>query len=122
MPFDPNARGFSSGVLGAANAGTAGDAYDLILRCAYGYAASTGDRHRFQGYDQPYANYVLMKLGVVEINMMANVLNLFRVMATGPVHPDPAAARGLVHFLGVPTAQKRGAMRAYMTALKNRQA
>jgi hypothetical protein len=118
MPFDPNERGFSAGVLGAANADLAGSAYDLVVRCAYGFAASTGDRHRFLGYDQAYANYVLKKLGRIEINALPRLLNLFRVPPQGLVHPDPRAARGLVHFLGVPTAQKRDAMSAYITALK----
>jgi hypothetical protein len=118
MPFDPNARGFSSGTLGAANRGIARPAYDLILRSAYGYAERTGVRRSFEGYDQCFANYVLFKLGVVEINILAQVLNLFRIPEAGPSHPDPGQARGLVHFHGVPYAERHEVMRAYMAALE----
>ena len=60
---------------------------------------------------------MLRKLGRFEINLMPQVLRLHRIIPGRGQFPNPAEARGLVHFLGVPTPEKLAAMRAYAEAL-----
>lgn len=120
VPFDPDAWGFSSGVLGAANATVAERAFGLINKVARSYVEEVGERERLISFDQRFANYVLFKLCTVEIEMLTQVVNLFRIPAAGVPHPAPEGARGLVHFLGESLAVKRDAMRSYVAALRDR--
>jgi hypothetical protein len=116
MPFDRNAPGFSAGVLGCANAVVAEAPYSLIMRSVTADIASAGGGHRLAGQDQAFANYVLRKIGRFEIRLLPLVLRLHRIQP-GQLYPDPAGARGLVHFLGVPISGKLAAMRAYADAM-----
>jgi hypothetical protein len=63
----------------------------------------------------------LRKLGRIEIGLLPKVLTLYRLNAGRALFPDPTAAKGLVHFLGAPTAEKRKAMQAYDVALRGGQ-
>jgi hypothetical protein len=117
MPVDHNAPGFSAGALGCANAATAEAPYSLIRRSVAADIASADGGHKLVGQDQAFANYVLRKLGRFEIDLMPQVLRLHRIIPGRGQFPNPAEARGLVHFLGVPTPEKLAAMRAYAEAL-----
>lgn len=118
VPFDPKGPGFNSGALGMASADIAGPAFSLILAGAYADAARSDGGRRLAGLDQPFANYVLRKLGLAELGLMPRVLNLHRLDVGGLRIPDPAKARGLVHVLGAPLAVKLSAMQAYVAALE----
>jgi hypothetical protein len=118
MPFDRNAPGFSAGILGVANAASAEVPFSLILRSVYADIASIGGGHKLVGQDQAFANYVLRKLGRFEIGLMSQVVQLHRLDVGKAQFPDPAAARGLVHFLGAPTGEKLKAMQDYAAALR----
>jgi hypothetical protein len=114
-------RGFSTGVLGFANAELAADAFGAILRSAYGHAASSGDRDFFAGYDQPIANYVLRRLGLISYALMEQMASFCRV-EPGALPLPTSHPRGLVHFNGHvgDSTSKRGAMENYLARLVSR--
>jgi hypothetical protein len=114
-------RGFSTGVLGFANAELAADAFSAILRSAYGHAASSGDRDFFAGYDQPIANYVLRRLGLISYALMEQMASFCRV-EPGALPLPTSHPRGLVHFNGHvgDSTSKRGAMENYLARLVSR--
>nr|WP_294518762.1 hypothetical protein [uncultured Rhodopila sp.] len=116
MPFDPSAPGFSSGALGMASAESADIPFSLILRSRYADAMDPNGGHKLASKDQAFANYVLRKLGRHETGLLPRVLNLHRL--GGALHPNPADARGLVHFLGAPVGEKVKAMQAYLDCLR----
>jgi hypothetical protein len=118
MPFDRDAPGFSAGALGFASAEAAAAPFSLLLRSIYADASAPDGGHRLQGRDQAFANYVLRKLGRIELRAMSHALRLHRLDTGQGTAPDPAAARGMVHFLGAPAAEKRDAMAAYAAALR----
>jgi glycosyltransferase involved in cell wall biosynthesis len=120
--FDPSERGFSSGVLGFANRKVAGDAFSVVVRSAYCHAEQIGTRHHFEGYDQPFACYVMKKLGLISNVLLPTVARLCRVdPATSPL-PIPVGPLGLVHFHGLVghAASKRQAMEHYISLLVSR--
>jgi hypothetical protein len=119
----PLERGFSTGILGVANADLAADAFRAILRCAYGHAAWRGDRNFFAGYDQPFANYVLRKLGLISFGLMETTASFCRVQPGEQPLPSPSHPRGLVHFNGVvgDSISKRSAMLNYFASLASQQ-
>lgn len=49
---------------------------------------------------------------------MTRFMRLHRLDGASGPYPDPAGARGLVHFLGGPMAGKVAAMQAYGEALR----
>jgi hypothetical protein len=122
--FDPTAPGFSSGVIGFADATAARDSFEAILRSAYDHAERTGNRHHYAGYDQPFANYVLRKFRRFDTRLLDRVVRLHRVAPDRISFPDPARAAGLVHFTGGVgmAAPKREAMARYSAAILGRSA
>jgi hypothetical protein len=124
IPFDPSAPGFSSGVIGLADATVARDSFDAILHSAYDHAERTGNRHHYAGYDQPFANYVLHKSGRFDTRLLDQVVRLHRVAHDRISIPDPGHATGLVHFTGGVgmAAPKREAMARYSAAILGRSA
>jgi len=124
MAFDPSERGFSSGILGFANVGVAGTAFDAILRCAYGHAERTGDRRHYAGFDQPIANYVLRKLSLFSPAQLDATASFYRVQSGPTPLPGPHRPRGLVHFNGAvgDAPSKRGAMERYLSFLLSQRA
>ena len=121
-PFDREARGFSAGALGMANAASARPAFPLIMRSVYADAAQSDGGRKLAGLDQPFANYVMRKLGCIDTGPMSQVLKLHRLDIGQSRFPTPLAAKGLVHFLGAPTSEKLAAMRAYVAALHSTRA
>lgn len=119
VPFDPSGPGFSSGAIGFAHAAAATDCFDAILATAYGHAEANGQRDLLAGYDQPFANYVLRKLGRFETGLLERVLRLNRVSPQFVTYPSADAAGGLVHFTGGVgmAAPKRLAMAGYLELL-----
>ena len=119
LDFDPLERGFSSGILGFANKKIAAQAFSAILRSAYHHSEQVGDRHRFAGYDQPFAGYVLKKLRLTSSDLLPAIAQFCRVdPATMPL-PMPVRPSGLVHFNGIvgDASAKRRAMEHYLAAL-----
>lgn len=119
MPVDFKAPGFSAGALGFANAAAAEVPFSLVLWSCYADAARPDGGRRLAGGDQPFANYVFRKLGCHALDTMTRFLTLHRFDGADGLFPDPAAARGMVHFLGSPAAGKARAMRAYVEALRS---
>ncbi len=119
LTFDPLEPGFSSGTLGFLNKRVAEQAFRAILRSAYLHAAQVGNRRYFEGYDQPFANYILKKLRLVSGNLMPGVINSCRVDPDRSPLPIPATRKGLVHFNGMvgDAAPKRRAMEHYLSML-----
>ena len=119
VSFDPSGPGFSSGAIGFAHAAGAADCFDAILASAYGYAEAHGKRDLLAGYDQPFANYVLRKLGHFETGLLEGVLRLHRVAPRSVTCPSVDAASGLVHFTGGVgmASPKRVAMARYLDSL-----
>ncbi|WP_428492268.1 hypothetical protein [Rhodopila sp.] len=119
VPFDPSSPGFSSGAIGFANAVMAQPHFDAILASTYGHARSTANRHYYEGYDQPFANYVLRKRRCFATDLLNRSLRIHRVAADHISMPAPRSATGLVHFTGgVGLAEpKRAAMENYLAAL-----
>ena len=93
--------------------------FSLILQSRYADATRSDGGHKLASADQAFANYVLRKLGQFEINLLPQVLTLHRLDTGGAQFPEPASARGLVHFLGAPVEDKLMAMQAYVDALRN---
>ena len=120
VPFDPMSPGFSSGAIGCANAAVAQPHFDAILASTYGHACSTANRDYFEGYDQPFANYVLRKRRCFATNLLNRTLWIHRVAANHITVPDSGSATGLVHFTGGVGlgAPKRVAMERCITALR----
>ena len=124
LSFDPSEAGFSAGILGFANKTVAQQAFSAILRSSYYHAEQTGTRRRTKGHDQPFAGYVMKKLGVASTALLPAVASLHRVdPATTPL-PVPARASGLAHFNGIVghAASKRYAMEHYLAILVTRPA
>jgi hypothetical protein len=122
VAFNPSDPGFSSGILGFANAKLAQHAFGAILRSALSHAEQCGDRHRFAGYDQPFAGYVMKKLGVISCSLLPAIARLCRVDPVRTPLPIPAEPCGLVHYNGVvgDAASKRRAMENYLALLAAR--
>ena len=119
LDFDPLERGFSSGILGFANKKVAAQAFSAILRSAYHHSEQIGDRHRFAGYDQPFAGYVMKKLRLTSSDLLPAKAQFCRVDTATMPSPVPARPLGLVHFNGIvgDASSKRRAMEHYLAAL-----
>jgi hypothetical protein len=122
MAFSPSEPGFSSGILGFANKQVAQHAFSAILRSAGFHAEQCGTRHRFAGYDQPFAGYVMKKLGVMSSILLPEIARLCRVDPVRTPLPMPARPAGLAHFHGIvgDAASKRRAMEHYLVTLAAR--
>ncbi|GBR51515.1 hypothetical protein AA106555_0577 [Neokomagataea thailandica NBRC 106555] len=117
VPFEPFSSGFSSGALGFSGAESANTAFHLIRQAAYGWMKIFGGRDTLPSFDQRFANYVLRKMALANLDLMPDFINLYRIPHAGAPYPSVHARKGIVHFLGVPLAQKRDAMAAYYSAL-----
>ncbi|GBR43200.1 hypothetical protein [Neokomagataea thailandica] len=120
VPFDPFSRGFSSGILGFADARSVQDVFPLIRQAAYGWMETFGGRETLPSFDQRFANYVLRKMNMSSLDIIPQKVSLFRIPPEGQPYPSVQQRRGIVHFLGASTVKKLASMQAYVSALKER--
>ncbi len=110
--FNPYHRGFSSGALFFSNVHIALPFFELIIKSAYGFMQQQGYKDEF--YDQRFTNYVLFKFKKVEIEHMAQWLNLYRIPSNTTLIPNHQRRLGLIHFLNVSTEDKLVTMKKYI--------
>lgn len=116
MPFHLHDRGFSSGIIAAGQENVARNYFNIVLTCAEGFQKKTGKRRPFLGYDQCVANYVFLKTGVRSFDIIEKNALLLRLKSEDNF-TIPSSRRGFVHFLNVPTCEKRKAMELYVEYL-----
>jgi hypothetical protein len=112
----PGERGLSTGLIGFRDFAQVGEAFARIVESCEGFALRNGDRHRFDTYDQPFANYVLRKLG----GFATDVLTEACVTHGHERAPAAIERRGFAHFAGVVgnAAPKLRRMQDYIAALR----
>jgi len=89
-------RGFSTGLMAFRDVADVAELFAQIVACSYAFARVTDNRHHFETYDQPFANYVLRKLGGFNTSVLTNYSVTY-----GPDHRvDHTRRCGFAHFAG----------------------
>ncbi len=112
----PGERGLSTGLIGFSDFAQVREAFGRIVASCEAFARSKDDRNRFDTYDQPFANYVLRKLGGFGTDVLTGAYAIHE-------HGRPPGAierRGFAHFAGVVgnAAPKLRRMQDYVAALR----
>ncbi len=110
----PDERGFSTGLIGFRDAAQAAESFATIVESCLRMASMTENRDLFDTYDQPFANYIMRKLG-------GYATDLLTPRCAAPAPPaDPEERPGFVHFAGgVGNAgPKLARMRDYVARLR----
>lgn len=118
VSFNRHAKGFSSGAMLFSNFNIAHPLFNMIKQSAHGYIQKYG--YNGVSYDQRFANYVLFKFKKVEIDIMSEWIDLYRIPQETTLTPSGHTNRGLVHFLNASIENKLITMKKYIEDLRFR--